>query len=76
MIDIITGKGEKYSFDPETQRLFKDGVFIPKTQVEPVYSGNDKNNAPIFAGLYFRDKNKILTISGKYKNIVDIDSIV
>ena len=39
MIDIITIKGEKYGFDENTQRIFKDGVVIPKTVAEPVYSG-------------------------------------
>ena len=29
MIDIITIKGEKYGFDENTQRIFKDGVVIP-----------------------------------------------
>ena len=37
MIDIVTKKGEKYSFDPKTERLFKDGVLIvsfPKEKPE------------------------------------------
>ena len=75
MIEITTIKGETYKFDPTTQRLFKDGVFIPSSMIEPVYSGNDKNDKPIFAGLYNKSNNTIITKTGKIKQVVDINSI-
>ena len=42
MIEIYTLTGNKYSFDPETSRIFKDGVLMTSVQVEPVYSKLDE----------------------------------
>lgn len=75
MIDIVTKKGEKYSFDPKTERLFKDGVLIPKATIEPVYCGNGKDSEPVFAGLFVKASNSIITKTGNKKPIVDINSI-
>ena len=75
MIEITAPGGDIYKFDPSTQRLFKGGLYIPPTQIEPVYSGNDKDNAPIFAGLFLKSSNQILTKTGKLKPITDINSI-
>lgn len=77
MITIATLKGEVYSFDPETKRIFKDGVLIPSSSVEPVYSGNseDKNDPPKFSGIYFRDTNSILSLSGKINKLSNPESI-
>lgn len=75
MIEITTGKGEHYTFDPETERLFKDGVFISKNLIEPVYSGNGKDSEPVFAGLYVKANNTIITRTGNVKPLVNINSI-
>ena len=75
MIEIITQKGERYTFDPSTQRIFRDQVFIPKTEVEPIYSGNGDDGEPVFAGLYLKGKNSIITLNGIEKNLTPIDSI-
>ena len=29
MIEIVTSKGDTYSFDRETERTFKNGMFVP-----------------------------------------------
>lgn len=78
MIDIITIKGEKYSFDPETERIYKDGYLLPISEVEPVYSNvpNKKDEAPRFSGLYFKNSNSILSLSGKLNPVTDLNSIV
>lgn len=75
MVEIYTVKGESYSFDPITQRIFRDGVFIPRSEVEPVYSGNGKDTEPVFSGFYVRSNNTIITRSGNIKQVVDINSI-
>lgn len=75
MISVVTQRGEEYSFDPHTERLFKDGLFIPRSIIEPVYSGNGKDSEPIFAGLYVKSTNTIITRNGNEKPVVDINSI-
>lgn len=77
LIDIITIKGERYSFDTDTGRIFKDGKVIVSELVEPVYSylGNP-DNPPSFSGIYFKDKNQILTLSGKLVPVVKDDNEV
>ena len=78
MIDIITIKGEKYSFDPETESIYIDGYLFPVCEVEPVYSNvpNKKDEAPRFSGLYFKNSNSILSLSGKLNPVTDLNSIV
>ena len=75
MIEITTPKGEIYTFDPSTQRIFKNQVFISKTEVEPIYSGNGDDGEPKFAGLYLKGKGSIITLNGIEKNLTPIDSI-
>lgn len=76
MIDIITLKGERYSFDEETQRIFKDGVLLSSVNVEPVYSGLGNDSIPKFSGLLLKDTNSILSLSGKISPVTDINAIV
>lgn len=73
MIDIITVKGEKYSFDEETDRVFKDGHLLSSVNVEPIYS--DINDFPRFSGLFLKDINSLLSLSGKINQITDANSI-
>lgn len=75
MIDIITIKGERYSFDEDTQRVFKDGVLLSSVQVEPIYSSLDKESIPVFSGLLLKETNSILSRSGKISPITDLNSI-
>lgn len=77
IIDIVSFKGERYSFDPDTGRIFKDGKVITSEFVEPVYSymGNTQE-PPKFSGIYFKDKNQILTLSGKVNPVVKDDNEV
>lgn len=74
MIDITTNGGVKYSFDPSTQRLFRDQTFIPKTEIEPVYS-NGGDDVPELAGLYVKSKGILITRNGVEKKLTPIDSI-
>lgn len=77
LIEIVSFKGERYSFDPDTGRIFKDGKVIVSDLVEPVYSymGNPQDS-PKFSGIYFREKNQVLTLSGKVNPVVKDDNEV
>lgn len=70
MIDIVTIKGEKYSFDESTQRIFKDGVLVPGTVAEPVYTG-DFN----FSGILLKASKSILSLNGNINPITNINNI-
>ena len=76
MIDIVTIKGERYSFDESTQRVFKDGMLLSSVNVEPVYSRLSSESIPEFSGLLLKDSNSILSRSGKISPITDINAIV
>lgn len=76
MIDIYnTITGEKYSFDEETQRIFKDGYLLSSAQAEPIYSSLDEDDIPVFSGLLLKETNSILSLSGKINLITDINAI-
>lgn len=76
MINITTIKGEVYSFDPETKRLFLEGKLIPSSKVEPIYSNtSDPNDPPRFSGILFKESKEILTLSGKINQVTDINSV-
>ena len=76
MIDIVTIKGERYSFDETTQRIFKDGILMSSVNVEPVYSRTTKDSMPVFSGLLLKDTNTILSRSGKISPVTDINLII
>lgn len=76
MIEIKAKSGELYRFDPSTERLFRDDIFIPKSEIEPLYSGNSRNDQPpAFSGLWIKAKNQIITLTGNIKPITDQNSI-
>lgn len=70
MIEITTiTTGETYKFDQETERIYKSGVLIPKTEAEPVYSGMK------FAGIYLKTKDSVLSLSGKINKLTDPETL-
>lgn len=73
MIDILTKDGEMYRFDPDTERIYKDGFLIPTTAVEPIYS--DVNGATRFSGIYLKATNQIITLSGNKNTVSNINAI-
>ncbi len=76
MIDIITLRGEVYSFDPGTSRIFKDGVLLSSSKVEPVYSSSSTLGVPIFSGIYVKDRGTIISLGGsENKAITDINLV-
>ena len=75
MIDIYTIKGERYSYDDTTMRLFKDGTLLSQVVAEPVFQ-NNSSGIPEFAGIYLKDSNKIISLSGNIHQIVDPNSII
>lgn len=74
MIDIVSFKGELYRFDPDTERIFKDGVLLDPSEAEPVYS--NVNRSPEFAGIELKNINSILSRSGKINEITDTNQII
>ena len=77
MIDIVTLKGVRYSFDPDTERVFKDGKLLGANLVEPVYSDFNDSTPPTFSGLWLKSINSILSLSGKINPVItDINSVL
>lgn len=77
MIEIISEKGERYSYDPATNRIFRDGYLLSSTEAEPMYSNSPyPDTPPNFSGVYFRGRNEILSLSGRYNPIVDTNTII
>lgn len=77
MIDIYNAiTGEKYSFDEDTQRIFKDGLLLSSVQAEPIYSSLDDDILPVFSGLLLKETNSILSLSGKINVITDINAVL
>lgn len=72
MINIVTHKGDLWSWDEEKGLIYKNNQVVSSTIAEPVYSEpSNKNNPPIFAGILLKDLGKILTLSGKLNNVID-----
>lgn len=77
MIEIYSEKGERYSYDPETGRLFRDGFVVSSVEAEPMFSNSPSPNIPPrFTGIFFKGRNEILTLSGKYNKVSDPNSII
>lgn len=74
MIDILTLTGERYSFDPDTQRIFKNDILIPDTEAEPVFSELESGQ-PEFSGIYLKRLNKVVSRSGKINTVTDPNNI-
>lgn len=75
MIDIYTIKGERYSYDENTMRLFKDGNLLSQNIAEPVFQTNS-SGIPEFAGIYLKDSDKIVSMSGNINPITNPNSII
>jgi hypothetical protein len=73
MIEIVTKDEELYKFDPDTERIYKDGFLLPTTAAEPVYS--DVNGATRFSGIYLKATNQIVTLSGNKNTISNVNAI-
>ena len=74
MIEIATLTGERYSFDPDTQRIFKAGILVPSTEAEPVFREMESGE-PEFSGIYLKKTNQVLSRSGKLNTLTDINNI-
>lgn len=75
--EIVTIKGERYSINEETGRIFKDGLVVPSINAQLVYSHlGDKDKPPKVSGIWLKETNSILTLTGKiYPIIKDINSV-
>lgn len=75
MIEITTIKGDKYSYDETNQRIYKNNILLTSAQAEPVFSNITDDQLPRFSGIYLKDNNSIVTLSGKINPTTDINSI-
>jgi len=75
MIDIYTINSERYSYDESTMRIFKDGKLLSQTIAEPVFQ-NNSSGIPEFAGIYLKESNKVISMSGNINTITDPNSII
>lgn len=68
MIEINNSNGEFFVFDPDTELISRNGVIVPFSEYQPVYTRNgvvDGDIPPSFIGIWDLAKNTITTISGK-----------
>lgn len=75
IIAIISEKDESWSYDTETQRVFKDGKLVPELIAEPVFSKSSDSEVPEFSGIYIKATGQVLSRSGKYSNLTNPDSL-
>lgn len=75
MRDIYTIKGEHYSYDENTTRIFKDGQLLSSTEAEPVFQGLSEDSVPMFAGIYLKNLDAILSLTGKLNPVTDVNTI-
>ena len=64
MIEFYSQKGETYIFDPENERIYKDGVLLPSYEIEPVYSSEGE-----FVGVHYKGAQSIISKNGKQINL-------
>lgn len=64
IIDIPSSRGN-FSYDPETERIFRDGELVPSTEAQPIYAYYGKRHFPQFAGIWLKEIDGILTRSGR-----------
>lgn len=77
MIEIQSEKGEFIKYDPSTGRIFRDGYVVSSVEAEPIFSNtSDSNLVPKFSGIFFKGRGEILSLSGKYSQISDLNSII
>lgn len=76
MVEIVTVKGELYSYDETTMRIFKDGVLLSSVKAEPVFSDFSDKYPPKFSGILLKDSNTVLSLSGKLNSITNINSVI
>lgn len=76
MVDIYTvATGEHFSYDQETNRIFKDGKLMPSYEYEAVFSGFSDGGIPKFAGILRKAVNSIISLSGTENPVTDINTI-
>jgi hypothetical protein len=59
MEEFYTKKGDRYLVDLEKERVYKNNILLPSSEVEIVYSGSGE-----FVGVYYNGANNIITRTG------------
>lgn len=77
MVEYITDSrtGDEYIYDGQSQRIFKNGTFVSPAQAEPIFSGNDRYNIPVFGGIFLKALDTILLRSGRTVKVTDLNTI-
>lgn len=74
MIEIKTIIGnDTYTIDPDNQKVYKNGVFVPSAEL--TYSNFDEDDVPQISGIYLRDRNVLVSMSGVISPVTDTDQI-
>ena len=73
MIDIVTLKGDKYSFDPDTLQVFLNGILQDVSFLEPLFT-DSAIGEPEFSGILNKVTNQIISRTGHINNVdISID---
>lgn len=59
MEEFFTNKGESFLVDLEKERVYRNNVLLPSSEVEIVYSGTGE-----FVGVHYNGANNIITRTG------------
>ncbi len=72
MIDILTLRGDRYSFDPSTMIVYLNGIAQDVSMLEPLFS-DSAIGEPEFSGVLNKSTNQIISLNGHVNNIDSVD---
>lgn len=77
MIEILSEKGDFFTFDPETELISMNGVIVPYTEYQPVYVRQtivDGSVPPMFIGVLNKTNNTVINVNGTINKLISDDS--
>lgn len=75
MVDIYAVvSGEHFSYDQDTNRIFKDGRLCSSQDYEPVFSGVS-DGYPKFTGILKKATRSIINLTGRENPVTDVNTI-
>ena len=77
MINIISEKGDMWSWDEDKHLIYKNDQVVSTVVAEPVFSNPfSKKYPPIFAGILLKDVGRVLTLSGTSHPVIDPNTVL
>ena len=73
-VTIKAKTGEVYTFDPETNEIEKNGIVLPKSIAEPIYSSGSSSKMPNFCGICLTGSH-IVSLQGNISRIEDEEEV-